>query len=1266
MDGFSSLRHPFALGAATAASVTAAASDQHQQQQQLPPPTSPIDLHALAISPDHHQYQQYQQQHQPNAAPVPMGPFSGPPQLYAAPQDQSYSTGGSFPPTSTWGMPQQQPNPVTTTTTSASIATAMATSLPASPPTTSDTSLDLNGGARLSKACVSCQRRKKRCDGKQPCDRCVSFNLECVFVAEKKRGPKKTGPARSQAQSNPGSAADSPSLATLAPGVAGALSDFSEFQSNVTTDQAHHAVLSPPIQIPPTEASLDMPDADMTGNSRKRARHGAKAKGSPLYVADSASGAIAPLHTTTSSSRAGGSSATTGQPEAHTMVDARNAASSAAAHAAAATASGATLTDRSRRSTTPPVASVGPAPRPYKFPGQDISNPDVRQRDSPNAHVSAQLALARLDEVAAVAQTGRGTDGWLNVHLQTFFAHFYPLVPVFTEQEFRAELEQGKIPPYLLYALCSVTSLFLLVPGSGSSVPSPSTERASGASVRPREADASASDASVDTAAAAPRPDALAERAHVLLMPRITQLGGMLGIHEVMTLGLLAMQFYLSNNMAAAYMMAAQAAQAITNILNRDHLVGGIKTPGVVSGKFPSAGAGGSSEALPAVQHSDEIISRGFWAAYALDRLAAVLNTAGPVCASPQLSLEGIEVLPPQPSFPQPPGGAPLNMSTAHSGYLGAITLLCRIEVWIRDEWRRQQRLARSRPDEPLGGVTPGGPSSPPPLLAGSAGSLAAMGTASPMPLQGVSSMGDTLLSLHRAARAWREAAPGWHAIDVADAAWASRIINQVPREGAFWWLFGNWVFLNAAMYVETCPRERWHMVRIVTSVAPVHSSPPLSWIMRVVAEFALSLITDGHVAPAPVCTCTAMTREPDALAGGNVEREYPSIEAVISWFEGAIMRVRRDFWVVADDLLRIEAIVKQLRTIAASRSPVPKSTRSQAATATPSAVASPQPIPQPVPQGYKPSPPVYSYATSSTPSAHMSTSPFDGMIGYNGAHVPPQMPMAAPMSHPYYAAPPPGPQLISGFAPPLPPPPPMAGGAETLHFGGISLPAAFQSYAARPDVKDLLRGAGGAGALDVLQSLLQQSQPPQHQQQHHQQQHQQHQQQQHVMHGIAPGQGGYSETPFMPAMGMQAYPQQHQQQQQHPQQQQHYQVYPQGSYMPPPPPPPPLPYPAASSASASTSSSQHMPPASSWGSSPGAHLAYGLSNPAAVVPAPFPNESAYQSMHASSTHASSSQAPPGSHGGAATSSSSTATGPAAPGSEFEAMLQSFGGSGSR
>ncbi|KLP17197.1 uncharacterized protein LW94_2377 [Fusarium fujikuroi] len=40
---------------------------------------------------------------------------------------------------------------------------------------------------RVAKACETCRRRKRKCDGNSPCSSCVKNNIECVYVLERKR-----------------------------------------------------------------------------------------------------------------------------------------------------------------------------------------------------------------------------------------------------------------------------------------------------------------------------------------------------------------------------------------------------------------------------------------------------------------------------------------------------------------------------------------------------------------------------------------------------------------------------------------------------------------------------------------------------------------------------------------------------------------------------------------------------------------------------------------------------------------------------------------------------------------------------------------------------------------------------------------------------------------------------------------------------------------------------------------------------------------------
>ncbi|KLO87982.1 uncharacterized protein LW93_5148 [Fusarium fujikuroi] len=46
---------------------------------------------------------------------------------------------------------------------------------------------DAESKPRVAKACETCRRRKRKCDGNSPCSSCVKNNIECVYVLERKR-----------------------------------------------------------------------------------------------------------------------------------------------------------------------------------------------------------------------------------------------------------------------------------------------------------------------------------------------------------------------------------------------------------------------------------------------------------------------------------------------------------------------------------------------------------------------------------------------------------------------------------------------------------------------------------------------------------------------------------------------------------------------------------------------------------------------------------------------------------------------------------------------------------------------------------------------------------------------------------------------------------------------------------------------------------------------------------------------------------------------
>ncbi|PIA19511.1 hypothetical protein COEREDRAFT_37055, partial [Coemansia reversa NRRL 1564] len=52
-----------------------------------------------------------------------------------------------------------------------------------------NTPTSLTAAGRVNQACASCRRKKVRCDGVQPhCGNCISRNISCTYLAQKKRG----------------------------------------------------------------------------------------------------------------------------------------------------------------------------------------------------------------------------------------------------------------------------------------------------------------------------------------------------------------------------------------------------------------------------------------------------------------------------------------------------------------------------------------------------------------------------------------------------------------------------------------------------------------------------------------------------------------------------------------------------------------------------------------------------------------------------------------------------------------------------------------------------------------------------------------------------------------------------------------------------------------------------------------------------------------------------------------------------------------------
>ncbi|KAJ3361437.1 hypothetical protein GGF32_007361 [Allomyces javanicus] len=640
--------------------------------------------------------------------------------------------------------------------------------------------------------------------------------------------------------------------------------------------------------------------------------------------------------------------------------------------------------------TPPPPPAVTAARRPARFPGQDMRSLErvARLRQPPRTHHRRQgswatprdgepvdpdalqaaqelsdLASSVVDEISDWATRAGNVSPAIDVHVGAFFRHFAPLVPALADEHaFRRALRLRRVPAYLMAALCAVTSLPLIA------APEPPPETDVGAvgaarsvgrgNKRAPPTDLHAEVLHHQRSGRGGVGDSLAERAHAMIVPRLAA-AAPAGVAECITLELLSLYYYLRAHMAAGYMCKSMSVAALAALVEAGAIRQHRQRHAVDDAVHDDDedGANGESDddmdlvVLSGVSHQ-ETLARLFWGGFVTDRLGAVLNAGAPVCKSPLLAVDAFDRVPPLPTFRGPALGA-LCPNTVFAAYVRAVALLCRAECWMRDEMRRQQRAAAAgAPRRASVGASP-----PPPVPSAST-CLVGMR---------VDIGGDTLAGLHAELRAFRAGLPGAQMIDTPDpdkvariAARAEHVARETARAAAvggaepadeamtvqaaeagaqaviFHWLMANWIFHNACLYLEPCPRERWRIIRILVGAAPARTAPPVSCVLRVAAEFALVLVAAGHVAeagPAAVCTCAPATRAPSAdlgrhtcqgemadpdneaaLGHGPEWQEYPSHAEVVRMLENARARAPRDLWCVDADLARIDDIVAQLK----------------------------------------------------------------------------------------------------------------------------------------------------------------------------------------------------------------------------------------------------------------------------------------------------------------------------------------------------------------
>jgi hypothetical protein len=522
-----------------------------------------------------------------------------------------------------------------------------------------------------------------------------------------------------------------------------------------------------------------------------------------------------------------------------------------------------------------PVLPVTGAPRPLRFPGQDILNSTIAE----NSQVSVELTQNILTSIHQLATSSTPLNqDQVKSFLSIFFKNFYNLFPIMLEVEFYHFLNLGQIPMLLIHAICSISSLYLAALCKSLSALPALVNDASGAGGDFTKGPVSFQD----------EIDLIAEKSLDLISPRVTKAKSSVEVWDVFALQILATFYYFRNNMALCYTCVSLEVQVMSQILTLHQEVHRTFNSPRDRSALHGIPRHGTSDCVlePILEKDEEIISRLFWTGYVLDRFGAFLN--GPGARAPILQIETFDYVPRQPIF-NLNHSLILDTRMLYDAYVRTITLLCRAEMWMRFEMKKQQMSTN------LGCME----------------NIISLGSGSK----------DTLEGLHGELISFPLQFKQFQFIHSVDQ--VSQIEDMAYRISEFemyLWLMGNWMFLNTCMHTETCPRERWRIIKTIAHCVPIYPTPPVSCLLRLACEFAFVLIQHGHIlengSNSDPCRCPPATRTTSIYpsTGGSEWESYPSKVDVIQWFEKAKNLAQRDFWSVSEDWMTIDRVLTQLK----------------------------------------------------------------------------------------------------------------------------------------------------------------------------------------------------------------------------------------------------------------------------------------------------------------------------------------------------------------
>ncbi|KAL7754198.1 hypothetical protein RI367_000179 [Sorochytrium milnesiophthora] len=382
--------------------------------------------------------------------------------------------------------------------------------------------------SKLAKSCEQCQKRKKRCDGGHPCERCARLGNRCSYLLERKRGPKlreHPEPRRRRNRRPRANAAAQQQVQVNDPMVTG------ESGGNSSSSSSSNEMVLPPSNGNGDYFSLPAP----APQQQQQAQH--LFVPPPPFATPSASGSsviLSPVRSSVTPDvplRQSSLDSLFGPPFSNASGNSLNVVTTTAAFGSNMTTAALGMAGSSGSDSS--SGYFGHPHHQHQHQNQHQHQHHYPQQSPP--FMTVNTVCPGYEEHFSTAVLGVDLDAVFGI----FFRWFYVVLPVFTEDDIRAFMRQQQLPDHVLYSMCAIASAYKLSPRSKAQVDSLTM----------------------------PHSEYFVGKAHETLMARLTGLIAP-SIFEAYSLSVLSFLFTVRTLLAPAYMYMTMSMQVVRSLIS--------------------------------------------------------------------------------------------------------------------------------------------------------------------------------------------------------------------------------------------------------------------------------------------------------------------------------------------------------------------------------------------------------------------------------------------------------------------------------------------------------------------------------------------------------------------------------------------------------------------------------------------------------------------------------------------------------------------------